>query len=558
MRRLFTQLNNSNWQAKAILLGVLLVSGYGYGQLQGAQKFNPTAVIDSSKIKIGEQIEMSIAVSIEPTDLVDFPLDPSSFAPLELVSAAEVDSLEYQGKLRLLKKYALTQFDSGSYTIPKQLVLINNQAYFTQALELKVLDVAVDTTKQNLYDIKPLASVEKIATYEWLWQLLFVLLSMGTLLFAYLRRRHKRKRAAAEKELPPYDKALLALDQLENSQYLIKEEYKAYYSELTTIVRGYLEEEVQVAALESTTDQLIERLELLRDSGALTLDKHTLQQFKKILQTADLVKFAKSTPEMGVAENDRNQLKQIVVKTKASIAPPTEEELAAIAASEAAKKASELARSRKRKTILAMSVVLALCFGAIGYYGPQNILDTALRNPTKILLEKSWIKSEYGVPAVVVETPEVLKRSLDMALEAGEKSGQRFYYEHPDGLLFIEVETKTFTSEVAPDFNALTEKGLQNLESLGAKNIITKQENFEAQEGVKGIKTFGTADFKRPGDKELTKEDYILLYFGGKGYVQSIGMRWIDQDEYAAKISEKIMSSIAFEKIESPEEGQKK
>ena len=105
-------------------------------------------------------------------------------------------------------------------------------------------------------------------------------------MFAYLRRL-KKKRAAAERELPPYDKAILALDQLENSQYLIKEEYKAYYSELTNIVRGYLEEEVHVAALESTTDQLIERLELLRDSGALTLESETITQFKQILQTAD-------------------------------------------------------------------------------------------------------------------------------------------------------------------------------------------------------------------------------------------------------------------------------
>ena len=536
---------------KTLLLLLILSCGTSFSQEQKVL-FNPVAVIDSTEIKIGAQITLSIAVSIGPTDLVDFPTEAQSFAPLELVSASEVDSLEYQGKLQLLKKYALTQFDSGSYTIPKQLVLVNNQAYFTAPLKLKVLDVPVDTLKQNLYDIKPLASVEKIATYEWFWQLLFILLSLGALIFAYLRR-FKKKRAAAERELPPYDKALLALDQLENSQYLIKEEYKAYYSELTNIVRGYLEEEVHVAALESTTDQLIERLELLRDSGTLTLEQETITQFKQILQTADLVKFAKSTPEMRTAEQDRSKLKQIVVKTKASIAPPTEEELAIIAASESAKKANEINKSRKRKVVLAAAILLSLCFAAVGYYGPQNLWDTALRNPTKILLEKDWIKSEYGVPAIVIETPEALERSLDVVLNSGEKSVQQFYYKHPKGVLFLDIETKMLVSDQAPDFNALTEQGLKNLESLGAKNIITKQENFEAQEGVKGIKTFGTADFALDGDKSLTKEDYILLYFGGKGFVQSIGMRWIDKDEYAEQISQKIMESIAFEKIALPQ-----
>jgi hypothetical protein len=536
---------------KTLLLLLILSCGTSFSQEQKVL-FNPVAVIDSAEIKIGAQITLSIAVSVGPTDLVDFPTEAQSFAPLELVSASEVDSLEYQGKLQLLKKYALTQFDSGSYTIPKQLVLVNNQAYFTTPLKLKVLDVPVDTLKQNLYYIKPLASVEKIATYEWFWQLLFILLSLGALIFAYLRRL-KKKRAAAERELPPYDKALLALDQLENSQYLIKEEYKAYYSELTNIVRGYLEEEVHIAALESTTDQLIERLELLRDSGTLTLEQETITQFKQILQTADLVKFAKSTPEMKAAEQDRSKLKQIVVKTKASIAPPTEEELAIIAASESAKKANEINKSRKRKVVLVAAILLSLCFAAIGYYGPQNLWDTALRNPTKILLEKDWIKSEYGVPAIVIETPEALERSLDVVLNSGEKSVQQFYYKHPKGVLFLDIETKMLVSDKAPDFNALTEQGLKNLESLGAKNIITKQENFEAQEGVKGIKTFGTADFALDGDKSLTKEDYILLYFGGKGFVQSIGMRWIDKDEYAEQISQKIMESIAFEKIALPQ-----
>lgn len=163
----------------------------------------------------------------------------------------------------------------------------------------------------------------------------------------------------------------MALDNLEKSQYLLKEEYKEYYSELTNIVRQYLEEEVHIAALESTTDQLIEKLELLTASGTLSLEEDTLIQFKQILQTADLVKFAKSTPKEGVAEKDRSRLKEIVVKTKESIAPPTEEELAAIAATEAAQKAREVQRARKKKLIIAALVFTGVFLGIIGYMGPK-------------------------------------------------------------------------------------------------------------------------------------------------------------------------------------------
>lgn len=516
---------------------------------QEAAAYTPTAVIDTTSIAIGQQIELLISVSINPTDLVNFPEDPVGFLPLELVRSSSIDSLEYEGKLRLIKKYALTQFDSGTYIIPKQKVLVNNQLFFTGINQLRVTDVAVDTLVQNLYDIKPLTEVEKITTYEWLWQLLFALLGLAALVFAYLRMKHKRKLAAQNLVLPAYDRALLALDNLEKSKYLLKEEYKEYYSELTGIVRNFLEEEVHIAALESTTDQLIEKLELLTHAGALTLDPATIAQFKKILQTADLVKFAKSTPEMAVAEQDRSQLKQIVVKTKQAIAPPSEAEIAAAAAGEAAQKAREINRSRKRKLVVGGLVISGIILGALGYYGPQNVWDTALRNPNKILLEKDWITSEYGVPAVTIETPEVLVRDLTTTLKEGELSLQKFSYTHPKGVLFIHLETKRFAAEEDPDFNALTEIGLKELESIGAKNIITKQENFEAQEGIKGMKTFGTADFKVGNQSSMTKEDYILLYFGGKGYVQSVSMRWIDGDPYAAEISEKIMRSIAFEKI---------
>ena len=532
-----------------LLWGLFCAFSAGMHAQENLKSYQPIGVLDTTAMRIGEQIELSISVAIEPTDLVTFPEDPLAFLPLELVQNKAIDSLEYQGKLRLLKKYALTQFDSGSYLLPPQKVLVNNQLYLTDSLRIEVGNVAVDTLVQNLYDIKPLAQVEKIATYDWLWQLLFVILGLGALLLAYLRLQKKRKLKAENLALPAYDKALLALDNLEKTQYLLKEEYKEYYSVLTDIVRNYLEEEVHIAALESTTDQLIEKLALLTDAGTLTLEANTIAQFKEILQTADLVKFAKSKPEIGVAEQDRKRLKEVVVKTKEAIAPPSEEELAALAATAAAKKATALAKTRKRKITASVLVLSGLLLAVIGYFGPKNVWDTALRNPNKILLEKDWIKSEYGVPAVVIETPDVLTRDTTTLLTQGTISQQKFYYTHPKGVLYVVLETKKYAHEEEPDFKVLTEAGLQELEGLGAKNIITKQENFEAQEGVKGTKTFGTADFKLAGDNNMTKEDYILLYFGGKGYVQSISMRWIDGDPYAAEISEKIMRSIAFEKI---------
>jgi len=76
----------------------------------------------------------------------------------------------------------------------------------------------------------------------------------------------------------------------------------------------------------------------------LELDKDTIFQFKRILQTADLVKFAKSKPDTSVAEQDRQAIKDIVVKTHDALPEPTEEELM-----EQAEYQEELERKKKRK-----------------------------------------------------------------------------------------------------------------------------------------------------------------------------------------------------------------
>jgi len=231
--------------------------------------------------------------------------------------------------MTLLKTYALTQFDSGAYKVPAQRIEIDGNGFFTDSLMINVANVAVDTLKQQMFDIKPLIQVEK--TNDHIWKLIVGILTALLLIAGLFYWFVLRKKPLSDEEkvalLPPYDRALIELKKLENSRYLIQDEYKQYYSELTEIVRSYLEEDVHVSALESTTDQLIEKLELLKDSGELQLDVDTISQFKRILQTADLVKFAKSKPASNVAEQDRQTIEQIVIKTHEALPEPTEEEL---------------------------------------------------------------------------------------------------------------------------------------------------------------------------------------------------------------------------------------
>ena len=204
--------------------------------------------IDSTAVKIGEQIDYILQVKADSTAQVIFPEQPL-FAPFELLEASPVDTLKTQSHYLYTKKYALIQFDSGDYFIPQQQVLVNGFSKIADLIPIRVNTVVVDTIQQKLYDIKPLQEVEK--NYEALiaqvlWGLVIALALIG-IFYTYLFQ--KRRKELREKELAPFDRAIEELKALENEQLSAQEEYKNYYSRLTDVVRRYLEEEAKIDAV---------------------------------------------------------------------------------------------------------------------------------------------------------------------------------------------------------------------------------------------------------------------------------------------------------------------
>nr|WP_313790044.1 BatD family protein [uncultured Allomuricauda sp.] len=504
--------------------------------------------IDTTSIKIGEQIKYKITVETDSTDIVHFP-EGQTFSPLESVEAIMMDTVKNKNKVTLQRIYALTQFDSGAYTIPPQRIAINEQPFFTDSFQIKVADVVVDTTKQKMFDIKPLIEVEK--SYAKIWKMvLWILLTffiIGGLVYWFFLRKKPLTEEEKEALLPPYDRALLELKKLENSKYLIQDEYKKYYSELTDIVRSYLEEDVNVSALESTTGQLIAKLEMLKDAGDLKLDDETLTQFQNILQTADLVKFAKSKPSTSVAEQDRKLVEQIVVKTHDALPEPTEEELL-----QTEEYLEELAKKKQRKKIYWAAAIFAgiLLFGSglsIAYYGFKEVKDTVFGYPTKELLEGEWVSSSYGYPPIEIETPDVLiRQDVELPPEAQEliKELQTFTYGSYVGVFSVATSSVTYKEQEDPDFDAAIESTLGTFESFGVKNIITKQEEFTTKSGVQGLKTFGSGNINNPLNDKSKKAKYTILSFGGKGFMQQVMITWEDGDDYAEQIVSRILSNL--------------
>ncbi len=503
---------------------------------------------DTTVIKIGEQIKYSIFVEADTTDQVIFP-EGQTFSPLETVEAFKTDTTRSGSRMMLQKMYALTQFDSGFYKLPVQRIDINGKGYFTDSLLIAVNTVPVDTVNQGMYDIKPLMEVDR--NYSGLWKIILWGLLSLILLAAVLYWFVFRKKPLTEEEkaalLPPYDRALLELKKLENSRYLIQDDYKQYYSELTDILRSYLEEDVHITALESTTGQLLLKIELMRDAGELKLDDQTLEQFRRILETADLVKFAKSKPDPSAAQRDRDIVEEIVVKTHEGIPEPTEEELQL----QEEYREQQIRKKELRKWyIAAASLVLLMITSAvfaISYYGFGYVKDSVLGHPSKTLLEGEWVSSSYGFPPVRLQSPEVLLRQQDEIKPENKaliQQEQNFEFSLPDHWFVMGTISQTLNEQKAPEVQKDIDELLKKWTDLGARNLITKQEEFTTGNGVKGIKIYGSGSFREPGGSDTRRGQYAIFIFGGEGFQQQVYLSWLEDDPYAKEIVERVINSI--------------
>ena len=516
---------------------------------------------NTKNIKIGEQIQYKVSVETPADTPVSFP-EGQTFAPLEMVKTRAADTLRDGGKYRLVKEYYLTQFDEGKYTIPSQKIRINNKDYFTDSLLVEVHTVAIDTLKQPLYDIKPIQEVKKpFTSYGWILTIIAAVLLLLIVAFVYFVfiRKKKFPFLQTQKKLPPFDRAIQDLKELQNSKYLIQSQHKEYYTRLTDIVKAYLEEEVHILAKESTTDELLTKINLLQEKGKLNLNQETITNLKRVLQTADLVKFAKNKPSDDNAEYDRETIENVVIKTQEAIPlEPTDEQ----AINEARQKALALKRQKRKKLLIKIGVGILLFFllGGVGLYFGYRTLKNWLFNPyVAELNEGKWVTSDYGYPITELTTPKVLMRKQIVDITGFKPiihSQSTFYFGSLNSELYIMTNIITFVKEtggnssergdgnISLDPQLVNEIVLAQLDKAGAKNITTLQEEYTTPAGVKGMKVFGEMTLPDKNGN-LFKANYELYSFTENGALQQLLITYIN-DFNAKAIAKRVVNSIAF------------
>lgn len=267
-----------------------------------AQVVLPKATLDTNSILIGQQAQVHLSVTYRadqgPT-VVGWPTIADTItAKLPILHDSHVDTVlpdkaNNPYLLRQIRTLTITSWDSGYWAIPPFTFTINGDSMETDPLLLTVHTVPVDTTKA-FRDIKKIYAVP-FSLLDWLhenWKWIaggVAAVAVLTALFIFLYKRSRRPAPAMPEEpkQPLHVRALLALEALQQKKLWEQDRTKAYYTELTDILRGYVEERYGIRALEQTTDELMAGLHVSSMPSAIR------EQLAQVLRLADMVKFAK-------------------------------------------------------------------------------------------------------------------------------------------------------------------------------------------------------------------------------------------------------------------------
>lgn len=514
-------------------------------------KTEVATTVDRDLIKIGEEVKLGISVEADLGDLIIFP-EQQTMGALEVLQSYPVDSLRIADKIRLFKQYGVTQFDSGDYWVPRLEILKNDRRLKSDSILISVREVEVDTTKQGMFPIKDSVDIEdkSTASYEWMWWLLLLI----PVIIAVVLLTRKREEKTYEETLQPYEWTKYRLKLLDEGSYLDNRQWKEYYTELTYIIRRYIDSKVYGHTLESTTGQLIKELKIAMSEKGMHITDKTQSRLEEILQKADLVKFATASGDAISAKEDRQRTMEIINNIHQVLPPPTEEELM----QDARYRRKQEIKKRTRNILIGIGIgVVALAIAMVIWsyvIGFDNVKDKVFGNSQRDLTEQTWLTSDYGMPPVQLNSPDILVRqdttSLGDQFKLMSTSIDQFATGNISDDFYVGVITFTLKGDGFKEDDQLPPAVVRDnmtkvLDGLGATDILMLEDEVEIN-GVKGVSLDGTYKLD---DKDYQYE--ILMMANKIGIDQIIISNLKDDEEnrdreYGRILRERVRSSITF------------
>jgi hypothetical protein len=260
------------------------------------QQVTVDAKMDSIQIWIGQQTKLSYEFTQQPDQHVQTPIFSEVITPgLEIVDRFGNDTLKAaDGYLQIKQSYVVTAFEDTLLLVPPFPFVSGEDTVWSPELSLKVIQpFVIDTTQIQIADIKDVFKprfslwyfIKKSAPYV---GILILLAAIVYLIIRLSKRKSVAVQELVENKIPPYDLAIDQLNKIKQEKLWQQNRHKEYHSQLTDVLRGYIEGLFLIPAPEMTSAEILAYLNFLK-----TENKDVYYNLQQILQLADLIKFAK-------------------------------------------------------------------------------------------------------------------------------------------------------------------------------------------------------------------------------------------------------------------------
>ena len=292
----------------------LLLAALGYLPVH-SQFVELKTHLDTNQIRIGEQFHLDIEI-LQPSGIsIMFPeIKDTLISNIEVLQSYPRDTIPEGENLKISQRHRLTSFDSGFYEIPPLKFYIRS-GQWSDSLEsnpmyLLVHSVAVDST---IYDVK--APIHMPVSFLEVFPFVvggLILVAAIYFIVRYLRRRKRKKGLFTpyRPEDPAHVVALRELDRLREEKLWQRSEFKPYYTKLTDTIRRYMERRYNIPAMEMTSYEILDTWKQSERP-----DDDLSAKLNRLLNLADLVKFAKEKPIASDNEENLDRAYEFVKKT---------------------------------------------------------------------------------------------------------------------------------------------------------------------------------------------------------------------------------------------------
>ena len=255
------------------------------------------ARLDSASLLMGKTTALHLEITQDKAARGFFPNEQADTlnAMVEIAERLKADTTDLgNNRIQINRDLIIQSFDSGLWVIKPIPYVVNGDTAFCNQLTLKVLPVDVSQMK-DIHDIKPVEDVpfnllDWLPDYWWAWLLGLLLIGGGIWVYRKYYKKGINPLKPSKKRLPPYEEAMINLQNLKAAQLWQRGQEKEYFTGLTDILRVYIDRRFDINAVEMTSSQIIDTLKKNDETKAVN------EQLEMILEVADLVKFANARP----------------------------------------------------------------------------------------------------------------------------------------------------------------------------------------------------------------------------------------------------------------------